>query len=407
MIDGIRPPRRPPATFPNRTANKPSDQFKPPEVVADEEEQQAIKATAGKLLPARTGKRKGGGWYRNLSRKQKTIFGAMTAVLAIAILAGAYALFSKGPLPISVPIIEKHKEEAPKPTTVASNLTGLQVEPTVNDRPVTAIMIENSLDARPQSGLDQAGVVFEAVAEGGITRFVTLFQDNEPEYIGPVRSVRPYYIQWAMGFDAAIAHAGGSTEALSSLTKWGAKDLNHASAYFWRVNSRAAPHNLYTSIAKLHEYESKKGYGKADYTSLTRKAEAPNTTPTAKTIDFNVSSTNFNPHYDYDAATNSYKRSEGGKAHTDEKSGAQLAPRVVVALIMPQGKNGQYTTYATIGSGQAFVFQDGVVTTGSWKKDSNEANIKLTDSNGAALALNPGQTWFTVLGGADRVAYTP
>ncbi|MCP5939883.1 DUF3048 domain-containing protein, partial [Klebsiella pneumoniae] len=86
----------------------------------------------------------------------------------------------------------------PKPTTVANTLTGLQVAPDVNQRPVTGVMIENSTDARPQSGLDQAGVVFEAIAEGGITRFLALFQDTQPDYVGPVRSSRPYYVQWAL-----------------------------------------------------------------------------------------------------------------------------------------------------------------------------------------------------------------
>jgi len=113
-----------------------------------------------------------------------------------------------------------------KPTTEASKLTGVQVDPAVNQRPTTAVMIENSTAARPQSGLDQAGVVFEAIAEGGITRFEAIYQDSQPAYLGPVRSVRPYYIQWALGFDAAIAHVGGSPEALSDIKTWNAKDLD-------------------------------------------------------------------------------------------------------------------------------------------------------------------------------------
>lgn len=344
---------------------------------------------------------------KNITKKQWIIIGIVTGVLLIGIGTGLYFLLRSD----SKPVVQEQQAEPepePVPTTVASNLMGLQVDPIVNERPVTAIMIENSLDARPQAGLNAAGVVFEAIAEGGITRFIALFQENEPDYIGPVRSVRPYYIQWALGFDAAIAHAGGSAEGLNLLKSTGAKDLNHHSAYFWRVSNRAAPHNLYTSIAKLREYEAQKGYGKANYTPLLRKEkEEPAATPTARNIDFNISSANFNVHYTYDAASNTYLRSVGSKAHTDERSGAQLAPKVVVALIMPQGRSGIYTTYGTIGSGQVVIFQDGMVTEGTWRKDSNNANFVFTDAAGQPLALTPGQTWFTVLGGRDRVTFTP
>lgn len=345
-------------------------------------------------------------WLRGITKKQWIIIGIVGGLLLIGGALGLYFLLKDDKKPVvQEQVVEQ--EAAPEPTTVASNLTGLQVDKSVNERPVTAIMIENSMDARPQAGLPGAGVIFEAVAEGGITRFVAIYQDSEPDYIGPVRSVRPYYIQWAMGFDAAIAHAGGSAEALNLINAQGVKDLNHNSAYFWRVNNRTAPHNLYTSLAKLREYEAQKGYGKANFTSLARKAEQPLATPKARAIDFNVSSSNFNVHYDYDAATNSYKRSEGGKPQTDEKSGAQLAPKTVVALVMAQGKSHIYTTYAVIGSGPVVIFQDGNVIEGTWKKDSNTANFTFADAVGNPIQLNPGQTWFTALGGRDRVTFTP
>jgi hypothetical protein len=346
-------------------------------------------------------------WLRGLTKKQKIIFAIVAAVLVIGGGIGTFFLL-KSDKPVAQQQKQEETEETPPvPTTVASNLSGLQVEPSVNDRPVTGIMIENSMDARPQAGLFGASVVFEAIAEGGITRFLALFQDAEPDYVGPVRSARPYYVQWAFGFDAAYAHAGGSPDALNLIKSLGVKDLNHHSSYFWRVNNRTAPHNLYTSIAKMREYESQKGYGKPNFTPLARKAEAPSATPTARIIDFNISSTNYNTHYDYDSASNSYKRTLAGKAHTDEKTGAQLSPKVLVALVMAQGKNGQYTTYGTIGSGQVVIFQDGTVTEGTWKKDSNNANFSFTDASGKPISLNAGQTWFTVLGGRERITFAP
>lgn len=307
------------------------------------------------------------------------------------------------------------KKPAPKPAPVVltSTLTGLPIaDASVNDRPVTAVMIENSQSARPQSGLDQAGVVFEAVAEGGITRFVTLFQDSAPDYIGPVRSVRPYYIQWLMGFDAAVAHVGGSPEALQDIKKWGVKDLDqfYNGSYYHRISSRAAPHNVYTSMANLNAAEAKKGFGKASYTGFARKADAPVATPNAASIDFAISGPLYNAHYDYDKATNSYKRSEGGAPHMSVNSAGvqtQNAPKVVIGLVMPKGIEADdlHTSYNTLGSGQAYIFQDGTVTVGTWHKADAATNFTFTDQNGAAIKLNAGQTWLTALGAASSVSY--
>lgn len=420
MIDGILPPKRRPDSLPPRDRQHSSnivvsdhsrDRFRPPEEVAAEEEAKNTVAIGTEPLPQQQSKTKRSLKERlkNLSTKQKILLTAAAVVVTSGAIVGAYfAFFAEKPhLPIAV-ITNKEPEKEPEPTTVASNLSGLQVDPSINERPVTAVMIENSMDARPQAGLLEAGVVFEAIAEGGITRFVALFQDTEPDYVGPVRSARPYYMTWLLGFDATYAHAGGSAEALSLINQWHVKDIPHHNSYYWRINSRAAPHNLYTSIPKLREYAAAKGYGKSNFTPLARKAkEEPASTPTARSIDFNISGFNYNVHYDYDPATNSYKRSEGGAPHTDDRSGAQLSPKVIVALIMPQGRNGIYYTYQTVGSGQVFIFQDGTVKTGTWKKDSNNANLTFTDDSGAEIKLNPGQTWFTALGDAGRVTYAP
>jgi len=351
-------------------------------------------------------------WKLRMPRTRKEWI--ITIAVAVAIIAGLIAAYFIWFKPDPAPVIKATKtinKPVEKPTPITSTLTGLPIsDASVNDRPVTAVMIENSPDARPQSGIDQAGVVFEAQAEGGITRFLTLFQDSEPGYIGPVRSVRPYYIQWLMGFDAAVAHVGGSGEALQNLKDWGAKDLDqfHNPAPYHRISSRYAPHNMYTSIAGLRDLEAKKGFGKANYTGFARKAEAKSATPNATSIDFAISGALYNAHFDYNAETNSYSRSEGGKPHmVVDEAGAQkqLAPKVVVGLIMPKGNNGIYSTYNTIGSGQAFVFQDGVVTIGTWHKADNKTNFTFTDANGAELKLNPGQTWLTALGSANSVTY--
>ncbi|MDB5185315.1 MAG: hypothetical protein JWN38_1123 [Candidatus Saccharibacteria bacterium] len=346
--------------------------------------------------------------------KKEAIAFALVIVVVVSGL-GSVLLMHKAAEPAAAEPVAKTKVKVSAkpvaPTTVPSNLTGRQIDPALNNKPVTAVMIENSTDARPQSGLSQAGVVFEAVAEGGITRFVALFQDTSPEDIGPIRSVRPYYLQWAMGFDAPLAHVGGSPEALSDVKSWGAKDLDqfYNGGSYHRITSRAAPHNVYTGLTTLNQLEAAKGWTTSQFTTWKRKEEAPVKTPTAKTINFSVSGAYYNSHYDYDTASNSYKRSEGGAPHMDANGNVQISPKVVIGLVIPYGiqSDGKHSDYGTIGSGKAYVFQDGTVTIGNWSKATDTSQILFTTDDGKPLALDPGQTWLTAISDTSKVTYAP
>jgi hypothetical protein len=276
-------------------------------------------------------------------------------------------------------------------------------------------MVENSLDARPQSGLNDAGIVFEAIAEGGITRFVSLFQDGQPQYLGPVRSLRPYYIDWAAAFDASIAHVGGSPDALAQIRS-GGKDLDQFfnSGSYWRQPTRVAPHNVYTSFERLDALNKSKGYISSHFTSWPRKNDKKLAVPTAKAIDVNISSALYNSHYDYDTASNSYLRSEGGKPHIitnaqADTAGQQLHPKVVVVLVMPYSivDRSGHSGYATTGSGAAYIFQDGAVTQGNWSKGERGSQFSFTDANGQPIKLNMGQAWVTAVAQAGMVVYHP
>ena len=299
------------------------------------------------------------------------------------------------------------------PTTVPSTLSGLPVDPTVNQRPVTGVMIENSLDARPQSGLSQAGVVFEAVAEGGVTRFLALFQDTQPGNFGPIRSARPYYVSWALGFDAGYAHVGGSPDGLQDIKDWGVRDLDqfYNSGSYHRVSNRVAPHNVYTSLDALTQLEASKGYTSSKFTGFSRKKETKPAQATVTSIDFSLSGPLYNPHYDYDAAANAYKRSEDGAPHTDAETSAQIEPKVVIALVVPlsQGEldssGAYYSDYNVLGSGTAYIFQDGTVATATWNKPDNGSSLTFTDASGKPFGLNPGQTWITAVSDTSKVSY--
>lgn len=343
--------------------------------------------------------------------KREALIMAAVALVIIGAGSSVWALTHRSVKATPSKVVHLQKKVV-TPVIITSTLTGLPTDAAANQRPVTGVMIENSPDARPQSGLDQAGVVFEAIAEGGITRFLALYQDTQPSYLGPVRSARPYYVQWALGFDAGYAHVGGSPEALTDIKSWGVRDLDqfYNSGAYERISTRYAPHNVYTSAAQLNQLESAKGYTSSTFTGFARKKDAPSKTPNASSIDMNISASYYNSHYDYDAASNSYKRSEGGAAHMElnkDGSQTQIQPKVVIAMVMQYGieADDEHSAYNVIGSGQAFIFQDGTVTTGNWNKSDAKSQITFTDASGKAIALNAGQTWLTALSAANQVTY--
>lgn len=302
----------------------------------------------------------------------------------------------------TTPVAKVATPAAPAAPKYYSPLTGVEVpDQATTKRPVTAIMIENSIFARPQSGIKDAGIVFEAIAEGGITRLATLHQEDRPQLIGPVRSVRPYYVDWIAPFDASIAHVGGSAKALATVRNGSFRDIDQFfnGSFYWRATDRAAPHNVYTSFDKLDQLNQKKGYTTSTFTPWPRKAETPNAKPRANHIDVPISGRDYNVAYDYDPATNSYNRFLGGTPSKD-REGGQVKPKVVIVLKIPMTlglEDGYREQMTTTGHGEAYVFQDGVVTDGFWRKDSQKAQMVFYDKNARTIALDPGQTWVSVV----------
>ncbi len=342
------------------------------------------------------------------------VSGISLAVLAIGL--GVLRLFGPKPAkPNPVPeITSNYVPPVAEPVKFYSPLTGLETTEELSKRAVTGIMIENSVDARPQSGLVDAGVVFEAIAEGGITRFLALFQEAQPDYIGPIRSARPYYVRWVSGFDAGYVHSGGSGEALSLIGALGVKDMDHGkygSRFFDRVSSRYAPHNVYTSMARLDQLRAENGFNESKFTAFerlndTNKAEATGTPATS--ISFDISSALYDTSYRYDADAKVYKRNLAGAAHNDERTGKQISPKVVVALYVPYSihPDGVHSVYQNVGTGKAQFFQDGVMTEGSWEKPSDTASLVFKTASGTPMPLEPGQVWITAIQ-EGRVTYTP
>jgi hypothetical protein len=365
--------------------------------------------------------------FRRWTVPRKKFF-IITAAAVLVLAAGGTA-FAMTHHDEPKPVAKAKAVAKPAPKPIVSPLTGMVVTPEQRDLPVTGVMIENSPDARPQSGLKDAGVVYEAIAEAGITRFLALYQEAQPDNIGPVRSSRPYYLDWAMAFDAGYAHVGGSPDALQRIKDINVKDLDqfYNPAAYHRITTRYAPHNMYSGVNQLTDLAKSKGWDKSTFTPFVRKAEQPYKAPApaaapagskgkqpagdsrkpANSINFGISGAYYNAHYDYDPTVNNYKRVMGGAAHIDANSNTQITPRVVIALAMPYSlmSDGYHSSYNTIGSGKMFVFQDGTVTTGTWSKGQPKEQFVFKDDAGKTLALDPGQTWISVVGDPAAVTY--
>lgn len=297
-----------------------------------------------------------------------------------------------------------------------SPLTGNEVpDEAATKRTVTSMMIENSTSARPQSGLKDSGVVFEAIAEGGITRFLVIYQEQQPALIGPVRSLRPYYVDWVAAFDASVGHIGGSYNALKEIRNGQYRDIDQFfnSGAYWRASDRRAPHNVYTSFERLNALNLKKGYNESKFTGFKRtaietkkiaKAKKTATPEVANQIQVNISGALYNSSYTYDAASKTYVRSQGGKPHVDREAG-QIAPRVVVVMKIPTVRgyeDGYREQMNTIGTGEVHIFQNGTHLQGTWKKDAKKSQITFADNAGKEIPLERGQTWLTAIG-TDKV----
>lgn len=332
--------------------------------------------------------------------------------LGLIIATGGGLLYWISSQPLSEPpqatVVQKPTPK--EPPKFYSPLTGTQTDEALTKRPVTAIMIENSPDARPQSGIKDAGIVYEAVAEGGITRFIALYQESRPGLIGPVRSVRPYYVEWASAYDPAVAHIGGSARALEMIRGGGyGTDLDqffNASTY-WRATDRYAPHNVYTNSDKLDALIAAKGKTASTFTAWQRQDGKKSEAPNATSVDIAVSTGAYAVHYDYDAASNTYIRKQGGELHLDREAG-QIQPSVAIALKVPMSlgfEDGYREQITTTGSGEGFVFQNGTVTAVTWAKADGKAPITLTGADGKSVILNRGQTWVTALANTKAVSW--
>lgn len=295
------------------------------------------------------------------------------------------------------------------------------------------VMIENHENTRPQSGLSSADAVYEAVAEGGITRFLAIFYCQDAGIIGPVRSARTYFLDFISeyGGNPLYAHVGGANQpgpadALSQIEsyEWGAyNDMNQFSIgfpTFYRDYNRlgrptSTEHTMYSTTDKLWKFAKSRGLGDVDrdgtlwsegfvaYSSKDDGALSERIASQNLHLEFWSRDSNYFVDWKYERATNSYKRFNGKTAHIDLNNKKQLTARNLVVLFMQESnandgyENNQHLLYRTKGSGKAMVLSDGKKINATWRKDKRTSRTLLFDENGAPLKFNRGVIWFAIL----------
>ncbi|MFH2105213.1 MAG: DUF3048 domain-containing protein, partial [Parcubacteria group bacterium] len=320
-------------------------------------------------------------WLKRLGRKLKTdrkaqiVLIVVVAVLAAGTVLGYYAV-SDGGLKFSD---LEDKEQPEEETTTARRLDGVIVEEGETDYWPVAVMIENITSVRPQSGLSDANVVYEALAEGGIARFMAIFDNGgTAEKIGPVRSARSYYLEWLSEYDALYTFSGAYPPVLAAVDGLGIKNINAmyaGSKYYYRDSGAAAPHNMFTSSDKLalalrdQKLDQKKTtYRSWKFKDEAEKSELPSAEQEIK-IDF--SSGGYVVVYKYDRATNTYLRfNPEGAAHKDRNNDKQIAPKNVVVMRVSNKviDDSGRLEMDVHGEGEATMFAEGKATKGTWKK---------------------------------------
>jgi hypothetical protein len=316
------------------------------------------------------------------------------------------------PTPTAAPPIEPPPTPIATPVLVPAPLTGMLVSPEAAANHPIAVMIDDQADARPQSGFNSASVVWHAPAEGGIPRYMLIFQDRIPEGVGPVRSSREYYIEWAAEWRAMYVHAGGSPQALATLAAKGhgqwvynADEFRWGGRYLWRATDRFAPHNVYTDGKHLRALA--KRIDAADAPLEPVWSFAPDASrdlrPSGGTIRVDYPYETIT--YRYDADTNTYRRYINGskKPQVDRADGQVVAPKNVVILRIAfaplnDGHPQKHRLEAQdVGKGVAWIATNGYTIKGQWRKASPTAPTLLFDADGTPITLTAGQTFVQVL----------
>lgn len=346
--------------------------------------------------------------------RRRAVFGravaiSLTAMLAAASLAGcAVNRSTPTPTPSASPWVSTYI--TPDPTQLAP-LRGTTVPVGSLNHSSIAAKIDNHWDARPQVGLERTDILFEELVEGGITRYVAIWQSDIPELLGPVRSIRPMDPDIVSPFGGIICYSGGQYRFVQLMLNTPVYNAIHGQSdtenTFFRSKTKDAPHNVmvkaqevlaqHTDIAPPQQQFA---YSLDGPSSSAGKAGIP-----TSAIQYRFSDIYYGT-WNWDAAGNKWMRVQQDAADLDS-NGNQLSATNVVALRVNVVNDGGVPKTELYGGGEAWFSSGGATVHGSWSKASATEAIRLVDDNGVTVRLAAGNTWFELLPPQGSVNFVP
>ena len=286
-----------------------------------------------------------------------------------------------------------------------------------DDRPI-AVMVDNNVNAQPQAAINSAYIVYEIIVEGNETRLMPVFKGvDDDTVVGPIRSVRHYYLDYMKENDAICSHLGQSPQAESDIKIYKMDDINGqiydtgkartSTSQFWRVSHKKAPHNAYTSIGSLKAIAKKQGY------KLTSNADSV-LNYTSKEVDLSKLenkiiandvvipyASNHKVEYKYDEATKRYTRYSKGKLQKDENTGENITTKnIIVTFVynyeLDDGEGKGRQTLNNVGKANGYYITNGYATKIMCQKDSRTEQTKYTDDFGNEIDINDGNTFINI-----------
>ncbi len=335
-----------------------------------------------------------------LTRRGKWTAAASAIVVVVGAVIGFFVISGRAPAIIRS-VVDRVTGKTAPPTCP---LTGRPVpQGSIPDRPVLAVKVENIPEARPQAGLQNADIIYEEPVEGGITRFIVLFQCHDTGRVGPVRSGRVTDPDVLVQFGGPLlGYAGGAPSVMKAIEKAGLIDVNYiaaASAYV-RDSDRAAPHDLYTSTKALYEAGKPKSGPPEPVFGFSH--DLPEKSRRTRRVHLDFSSYS-DVYWKWSPAKHRWYRSHGDVPHTLESGEPISAANVVVQLVkvvpgtIVDAAGNPSPEVTLTGGGKAYVFRDGRMIVGRWERDGLSDVTRFVTRSGEEILLSPGNTWVELL----------
>ncbi|TWT13483.1 DUF3048 domain-containing protein [Planomicrobium sp. CPCC 101079] len=336
-------------------------------------------------------------------------------ILAVLLLVAGAAFYLAG----NQSETEQKPENPPveEPESYKAPFSGIEGTAPFDSRPIMAV-INNHPDARPQTGLTEADIVFEMLAEGDVTRFLALYQSGFPEVMGPVRSARDYFVELAEGYNGFFVAHGWSPDAKELLESGTVDHINglfYDGTLFDRSTDRIAPHNSYITyenvLKGMDEAQASTEYSVRSPYYFYGSGESDKLMEQASVLEVLYgTSQQFHNEFTYDETTELYSRASGGTATTDKDSGEPVEVSNVLVFEADHetiDDEGRQSIDLTSG-GKALVFQNGGVREAEW---SNLEGMLVPTDNGQSIGLVAGKTWIHIVpkepGISGWVRYSP